>query len=210
MSDGEFPWRPQYEARRRIQQRFPKIWNVPLAKRYSSVLFEEGRDGMSLLEVGAGTRGLAPKVARRWPNATYRSLDIDRSTEHDFYRWEDVAGRYDLVCMFDVIEHVRPPDALELLRRCREVLSESGILLATTPNIYHPPTFLRDATHLTPWAWDELGAVAFLAGFEVKDLYRLYSDSPWGRIVHRGLLYPLHRGLGIDFATHVMLVASPA
>ena len=203
------PWSRLYQARVEMQRRFGKIWDLPVAKRYSSVLLEHGTDGASVLEVGGGTRGLEGRLLRSWPNVRYRSLDIDRTSRHDFYRWQDVVGDYDIVCMFDVIEHVRPLQAQDLLLHCRRVLRPRGVLLATTPNIYHPPTFLRDATHVTPWCYDELGAVATLAGFRVDKLLRLYSDSLWGRVVHRGLLYPVHRALSIDFATHVMMVALP-
>ncbi len=209
MSDSAFSWRQLYDQRRAIQQRFGKIWDLPIAKRYSSVLFDCGRDGMQVLEVGAGTRGLEQRLRKVWPGVVYQSLDIDRSAAHDFYRWEDVDVQYDLVCMFDVIEHVRPDVAVRLLSNCRGVLKPGGVLLATTPNIYHPPTFLRDATHITPWCYDELGAIASLSGFQVQRLLRLYSDSLLGRLIHRVVLYPVHRGLGIDFATHVMLVATP-
>jgi len=209
LTDSAFPWRQLYEQRCIMQQRFGKIWDLPIAKRYSSVLREHGRDGMSLLEVGAGTRGLEQRLREVWPNLDYRSLDIDRSAAHDYYRWEDVDGAYDLVCMFDVIEHVRPDAARTLLSHCREVMKPEGLLLATTPNIYHPPTYLRDATHITPWCYDELGAIVSLSGFRVQRLLRLYSDSLLGRLIHRGVLYPIHRGLGIDFASHVMLVATP-
>lgn len=205
---ASIPWSRLYAARCAIQRRYRRIWDVPIARRYSEVLFGLGRDGVAVLEIGAGTKGLAGRIARRWPQADYRSLDIDRTQQHDFHSLEEVTGEYDFVCMFDVLEHVRPEEAFRILSRSREVLRPGGMLCATTPNTYHPQTFLRDATHITPWCYDELGALATMAGFSVRDLYRLYHDDLAGRLVHRLLLYPVHKALEIDFARQIMIVAA--
>ena len=208
MSETNIPWSQLYEARREIQNRYKEIWDVPIAKRYSKVLFDLGGDGVSVLEIGAGTKGLAQKIAQEWPGATYKSLDIDRTQEHDFYSLDEVTGKYDFVCMFDVIEHLRPADAYETLSRCRDFLKPGGRLCASTPNTFHPPTFLRDATHITPWCYDELGALAMMSGFKVDELYRLYSDKLAGKLVHKVLLYPVHKAMDMDFAKQIIVVAS--
>ena len=208
MSKDSLPWSRLYAARREIQQRYKSIWRVPLAKRYSKVLFDNGRDGVAVLEIGAGTKELAQRISKVWPNATYKSLDIDQTQEHDFYSLDDVSGKYDLICMFELVEHVTPVKAFEILSRCKEFLKPGGTLCITTPNTFHPPTYLRDATHITPWCYDELGALAIMSGYKVDELFRLYSDRLTGKLLHRVLLYPVHKALSIDFAKHIMLVAS--
>jgi 2-polyprenyl-3-methyl-5-hydroxy-6-metoxy-1,4-benzoquinol methylase len=208
MSEDNVPWSSLYEARCEIQQRYKSIWDVPITKRYSKVFFDLGSDGVSVLEIGAGTKGLAQKIAKVWPNATYKSLDIDTTQAHDFYSLDDVTGEYNFICMFDVLEHVRPAKAYEILSRCKGFLKPGGMLCATTPNTYHPPTFLRDATHITPWCYDELGALAIMSGFKVDELFRLYTDRFTGKLVHRLLLYPVHKAMSIDFAKQIMIVAS--
>ena len=207
-SQTDVPWSRLYEARRTIQQRYRKIWNVPIAKRYSKVLFEIGSDGVSVLEIGAGTKGLSKKIAKAWPNAVYKSLDIDRTQQHDFYSLEEVTGQYDLICMFDVVEHLKPGTAQHIWSRSREFLKQGGKLCATTPNIYHPPTYLRDATHITPWCYDELGALAIISGYRVEQIYRLYHAKLVGRLLHQVLLRPLHKAMEVDYAKHIMVVAS--
>ena len=208
MSEKNLPWSRLYEARGEIQERYRDIWDVPIAKRHSKVLFDAGRDGVALLEIGAGTKGLAQKIAKVWPNAEYRSLDIDRTQAHDFYSLDEVSGEYDFVCMFDVVEHLRPEIAFETLTRARGFLKPGGKLIASTPNTYHPPTFLRDATHITPWCYDELGALVTMSGFRVDELYRLYNDKFVGKLVHRVLLYPIHKALDQDFAKQIVVVAT--
>ena len=80
-------------------------------------------------------------------------------------------------------------------------------VVVSTPNIFHPPAFLRDATHITPWCYDELGGIAKLAGFKVSMIYRLYHDALLKKFIRRYLGYPIFRMLGIDFAKQILLVA---
>jgi len=208
LSNSTISWSELYAARKKVQQRFRKIWNLPIAKRYSSVLHQYGHDEARVLEVGAGDRGLYRRLQGWWPDTDYKSYDIDINTEHDFHRLEEINGEYDIICMFEVIEHVRPEIATEILKKCYEVMAPGGLILITTPNTYYPPNYLRDATHITPWCYDELGAVALIAGFNVTALYRLYNDSFIGKIIHRIIFFPIHRAMGIDFSKQIILVAS--
>ena len=43
----------------------------------------------------------------------------------------DVLGRYDVVCLFDVLEHAREPDYL--LHGCKRMLKPGGLLIGTVP-----------------------------------------------------------------------------
>jgi SAM-dependent methyltransferase len=207
MNDSPINWSELYAARRVIQKRYKKIWNVPIGKRYSEVLYKYGRDNARVLEIGAGGRGLKRRLTDWWPKTQYKSYDIDQNTEQDFYNLEDICGKYDIVCMFEVIEHVRPETAKNILAKCYEVLEPGGLLFVTTPNIFYPPNYLRDATHITPWCYDELGAISLMTGFDVTGIYRLYNDPLLARLTHRILFYPFHRVLGIDFAKKLILIA---
>jgi len=204
---GSLPWSRLFECRKKVASRYPSIWRIPVRKRYHTVLEAVGRDGMQVLEVGAGDRGLERRLLRVWPATSYRSFDIDRERFHDFYRLEDVRGEYDLVCMFEVVEHVRPEQVFSILDRALSVLRPGGLLLVTTPNIFCPPNYLRDATHVTPWCYDELGGIALLSGFEIVDLFRLYHDALLHKLMRRILFFPVHYSLRIDFAKQIMLVA---
>lgn len=157
--------------------------------------------------MGAGSRGLQRRISDWWPRSSYKSYDIDTNTKQDYYKLEDIEGQYEMICMFEVVEHVRPEVAKEMLDKCFEVLAPGGLLFITTPNIYYPPNYLRDATHITPWCYDELGALALMTGFELQKMYRLYSDSFFGKLTHRILFYPIHRAMGIDFAKQIIMVS---
>lgn len=158
--------------------------------------------------MGAGDRGLYRRLQEWWPNTNYKSFDIDPGTKHDFHHLEEINGSYDIICMFEVIEHVRPEIAVEILKKCFQVMAPGGQIFITTPNTYYPPAYLRDATHVTPWCYDELGAITTITGFHVKTIYRLYHDSIFGKLIHRIIFYTIHRLLGIDFSKQIILVAS--
>lgn len=208
MNDSsEIDWAKLYKERRSIADRFGEIWDLPVAKRYHQVLSALGTEGVSMLEVGAGDRGLREKMAGYWGGFDYRSCDIDTSYRHDYSHIDEVTGNYELICGFEVIEHLSLGDAHYLLNRCFELLKPGGRIALTTPNIFYPPSFLRDATHITPFCFDELGGLLQLSGFKVTQINRLYHDSLVKKFARRVLFYPLFRVMGIDFARQIMVVA---
>lgn len=164
-------------------------------------------NSMSVLEVGAGDRRVEALLQEWHPDLEYESMDVDRRLPHDYYNLEDVRRSFDLVFAFEVIEHTTLDEARQLLRQIHNVLRPEGLLLLTTPNTYYPPDFLRDATHRTPFCYDELGAVVTLEGFHVDQLLRIYNAPLHRKLAHRWLFSWLHRFIGIDFARQIMLVA---
>ena len=110
-------WSQLYKHRNAIAKRYPQIWDLPLAKRYFNVLFTTTLTPGNLLEIGAGDRDLKKKVEQKWPSCQYASFDIDHSQFHDFYKLEDIRGEYDIICMFEIIEHITPDLALQILKK---------------------------------------------------------------------------------------------
>jgi SAM-dependent methyltransferase len=200
-------WSCLYQARRAVARRFGRIWRLPLRRRWSDVLMQYTDQSMSLLEIGAGERRVADLLNARKKKVHYHSMDIDRSLPHDYYDLQEIDKSFDLVLAFEVVEHLALAEALALLRRARELLRPGGRLLLTTPNTYYPPAYLRDATHQTPFCYDELGAAVTSAGFEVEHIYRIYHDPIWRKLLRRYLLGWVFPLVGIDFARQIMLVA---
>jgi 2-polyprenyl-3-methyl-5-hydroxy-6-metoxy-1,4-benzoquinol methylase len=198
-------WSQLYRYRQLVKQRFPSVWSIPLVKKETDRLFSIVRDGMRILEVGAGDRRFGRRLQTLRKNIDYLSCDIDRTTFQDYYRIEDVEGDFDCIFAFELIEHLTPEEGLELLRRLRSLLRPNGRLLLGTPNLYHPHRYWGDITHKTPYKYEELGAIVMLAGFQLPSIFRIYNDAllrRWFRI-HLGVL--LHRYLDIDFA-HTILI----
>ena len=172
------------------------------------MLAKEGSQSVELLGVGAGDRGLETKMKGYWGDFEYRSCDIDPTYDHDFKGIGEVEGEFDVICAFELIEHLSLEDAHEMVARMYRHLKPGGRLVLTTPNIFYPPAFMRDATHVTPFCYDELGGLVSLCGFEVQSIYRLYHDSVFKKLVRRFLLHFLFRIIGIDYAKQIILVAS--
>ncbi|MCB1614665.1 MAG: methyltransferase domain-containing protein [Pseudomonadales bacterium] len=205
---GSIDWSELFKHRQSISKRYPTIWTLPIRPRYSNVLLSTNISPVTMLEVGAGDRSLKEKINKRWNNCKYFSFDIDKNRDHDFYSLESVQGEYDLVCMFEMIEHITPDIALEVLQKCFSVMKPGASLMITTPNTFYPPAYLRDATHITPWCYDELGGIVRLAGFEINQIFRLYKESILKQLFRRYIGYPLFRLVQIDYAKQIMLVAS--
>jgi SAM-dependent methyltransferase len=200
-------WQLLFEQRKAAEKRFGTIWDLPIKKRYHVVLAELGQSGVQMLEIGAGDRALARTMERYWQSFEYKSCDIDPTYPHDFASSRDIEGHYDLIAGFEVIEHVSLHDAADLIRDCFKHIKPGGKIMLTTPNTYYPPGFLRDATHITPFCYDELAGLLAVCGFKPIAIFRLYHDSLIKKFIKRFLFYPVFRIIGIDFAHQIAVVA---
>jgi 2-polyprenyl-3-methyl-5-hydroxy-6-metoxy-1,4-benzoquinol methylase len=203
----ELNWSQLYRHRKSIAKRFRELWDIPLEKRYHAILYPLGQTGTSILEIGAGDRSLQSRLASKWPDFSYKSCDIDSSHPHDFFNIDDVTGEFDLICLFEIIEHLSLEQASNMVRRCQALLKPGGRIIVTTPNIYYPPAFMRDVIHCTAWCYDELGGFLELAGLKVITIHRLYHDSIIKRLVRRYLFYPVFRIMNCDYARQIIVVA---
>jgi SAM-dependent methyltransferase len=205
MEQIEMDWSRWYQMRVAIKKKFPTIWALPLIKKEMALIAKHLSSGVSVLEVGAGDRRMAQKIGERQASHSYKSFDIDRSTHHDFYRLEDIQGEYGLIFSFEVIEHIRPVEGVAMLRGLKKHLAPGGVLIVGTPNLYHPHRYFGDVTHVTPYKYEELGALLLASGYQVTGFYRIYNDSFFRRLLRIYCSQWLHRWLDIDFA-HTILV----
>ena len=204
---SELDWSQLYKHRKSVAQKFGELWQLPIEKRYHAILMPLGKAGTTLLEIGAGDRSLQNRLAKQWSDFTYKSCDIDESHPHDFFDINDVTGQYDLICLFEIIEHLDLKQASHMIQKCQTLLKPGGKIVVTTPNIYYPPGFMRDVTHCTAWCYDELGGFLELAGLKVTTIHRLYHDSIAKQLVRRYLFYPVFRVMNFDFARQIIVVA---
>ncbi len=200
-------WQKLYQCRYDIATRFGDIWSVPIRKRYHQVVSDVGGQGTSLLEIGAGDRAFKTKMAGYWGEFDYVSCDIDPTYDHNFQHIDQVTGQFDVICAFELIEHLSLEEAVHMVEQMFSVTRSGGHVALTTPNIFYPPAFMRDATHRTAFCYDELGGLLELAGFRVTAIYRLYHDSLIKKLLRRVVFYPLFRLIGIDFAKQIIVIA---
>jgi len=171
------------------------------------VVLAETRPGDRVLEVGAGDRRLAPRIAAAAPGSTYRSVDPDPAHPHDGRDLSEARGPFDLLVALELVEHFPEEEALAFLRRARGLLAPGGRIVLSTPDVFTPGRWHRDAGHRTPFSPWELAAYLEEAGFEVRSLARAYNAPFLARAARVWLLGWLHRLLGSDYAASVVAVA---
>ena len=162
---------------------------------------------MRILDVGASDKRMQKKVKDIYPDIYYKSMDIDRTVPHDFYSLDAIDEQFDLIIMFEVIEHLELEQGIEMLAKLRELLVAGGTFIISTPNVYHPHEFMQTVTHKTAYSYEELGGIVLSQGFEVMGIYRCFNASLVKYLLRLTILYPLHRILSVDFAKSIVVLA---
>jgi 2-polyprenyl-3-methyl-5-hydroxy-6-metoxy-1,4-benzoquinol methylase len=200
-------WSRLFEQRDKIHETHPDIWDLKILRKRFPLLLEMIRDGERVLDMGASNRNLESRLKRHFPRLIYKSMDIDREQFHDFYSLEEIRECFDVVFLFEVIEHLDLEEGIRLLKRIYELLDPGGRLILTTPNVFNPSRYWRDATHKVAYCYDELAGLLMAQQFQVRAMYRTYSDAFLRYLFRIYVMAPLHRYLGIDFAKSILIVA---
>jgi cyclopropane fatty-acyl-phospholipid synthase-like methyltransferase len=200
-------WSKLFSYRDKIHESYPEIWDIQILRKRFPLMLENIRDGEKVLDIGASNRDLEGRLKRHYLNLVYKSMDIDQEQFHDFYSLEEIQESFDVVFLFEVIEHLDLEEGVQLLKRTYDLLNEGGRLILTTPNVFNPSRFWRDATHKVAYCYDELGGLLLAQGFQIKAMYRTYSDAVHRYLFRRYVMASLHRYLGIDFAKSILVIA---
>lgn len=206
MMDG-FSWRKLFEYRHKVHERYPEVWDLEILQKRFPLILGILRDGEKVLDIGASSRDLEGRLKHHYPNLIYKSMDVDREGFHDFYDLEEIQESFDVIFLFEVIEHLELEEGIKVLKRIYELLNEGGRLIMTTPNVFNPSRFWRDATHKVAYCYDELGGLLLGENFKIKGMYRTYNDAFHRYLLRVYVMSPLHRYLGIDFAKSILVVA---
>ncbi len=208
MSAGpELSWQELRAARDGVARRFPSPFRLPLVHRPTDVLYALLPGARRMLDVGAGDATRRERVRSRFPALEYVSVDPDPRAGADHTSLADVAGPFDVAALLEVVEHVPPATALELVRGVGALLRPGGSVVVSVPCTHTPGRFERDCTHVTPWAHDELGALLEMAGLRVTRIVRTYPGTFVRRLVRRAVLGPIGHAFGLDYAYSVTAAA---
>jgi len=109
--------------------------------------------------------------------------------------------------LFEVIEHLGLEEGREMVAKIYKILNPGGRVILTTPNIHTPGQYWKDATHLTPYHYEELGGLFLSQYFEIVEICRIFRKSAFKFFLKVILLPFLFRFLGIDFSESIILVA---
>jgi predicted SAM-dependent methyltransferase len=201
-------WSTLYKTRREIQRQFPDFWDLAVRKKHLEIVLEEIRDGDSILDIGSSTRELRQRLIDAAScKVTYRSMDIDRETKQDYYSLDEIKEKFNMVFLFEVIEHLSFEDGVQLLNTIHNLLVPGGKLILTTPNSYHPNRYW-EYSHKVSYRYDEIGGILISLGFKVSKIFRIYNDAFFRRLFRLWIAAPLHRYLCVDFAKSILVIAA--
>ncbi len=206
MNEG-ISWSKLFEYRDKIHKSYPEIWRLKILRKRFPLILEIVRDGVKVLEIGASNRNFERRLKSYYPNLIYKSMDVDKEKFHDFYNLDEIRESFDVVFLFEVIEHLELQEGVRLLKKVYDLLNEGGRLILSTPNVFNPNRFWRDATHRVAYCYDELGGILLAQGFQIRAMYRTYSDAFHRYLWRVYVMAHLHRYLGIDFAKSILVVA---
>lgn len=174
--------------------------------------------GKSILDLGCGSGWICDKAMQE---GARRAVGIDivepenwragesrweyASTDLDHPAWhEDLAGPFDAIYAFDILEHLQSPYAF--LCSCRRLLAPQGHLVLTTPNTLSWERRLRprtwsgasDPQHKTLFHQYSLEFLLQRCGLSVQSL-----QAPLRKLSFLGPLIP-------DIGGQMLCVAGPA
>lgn len=203
----EISWSEQFAYRGKIHEDFPRIWDLKIIRKRFPLMLEVIRDGDKVLDIGASHRNFESRIKAHYPTVVYKSLDVDQTQVHDFYSIDQINETFDVVLLLEVIEHLGLEEGVKMLSKIYSLLREGGKLILTTPNVFNPSRFWRDATHRVAYCYDELGGILLGRGFKIVSMYRTYNDAFHRFLFRVYIMAPLHRYLGIDFTKSILVVA---
>jgi SAM-dependent methyltransferase len=205
---NELSWSIFHRYRKEIRKQFPNIYRLKTKRVLFKIITKALNWNDSILDVGASNKNLGKKIKEELHSITYKTMDIDKANEHDYYSLDGINELFDLIIMAEVIEHIKFNEGIELLYRLKRLLKQGGKIIITTPNIHHPHRFW-DPDHITPYRYDDLGGALLYVGFNIEGIYRIYNASIL-KYISRIVLLPLFKLLDIDFARSIAIVACNA
>ncbi len=203
----ELSWSKLFNYRDQVHELYPEIWDIKILRKRLPLLLKIIRDGEKVLDIGAYKREVEMPLKAHLPNLIYKSMDIDKEHYHDYYSLEEIREHFDVILLFEVIEHLEIKEGIKLLGKIFDLLNPNGRLILTTPNIFNPSRYWRDATHRVAYCYDELGGLLLAQGFHIKAIYRTYNDAFHRYLFRVYVMTPLHRYLGIDYAKSILILA---
>jgi SAM-dependent methyltransferase len=200
-------WSEQFRLRERVHQKYPEVWTLKIVKKRLPIILKYLRDGEAVLEIGAANRTLEGRIRKHYPKALYKSMDIDPSYSHDFYSFGEIKETFNMVLLFEVIEHLSVDEGREMVKNIYQILQPGGRVILTTPNVYTPGRYWKDATHRTAYHYEELGGLLLHQDFEILEICRVFNEALIPFLTKGYLFSPVFRFLGIDFTKSILIVA---
>jgi len=208
-------WSEIQSWRQKFRKKFPRIQKLPILPSIQAYLIDyitsniqrptSNVQRLTLLDVGAGYRDLFDKLEKVHDYINYKSQDIDRSRQHDFYSLEEIDEQFDMVVSSEVIEHLDAEGKCNFVDELFRLSKPGGCVAVSTPNANHPNVFWRDFTHVMPIHYYDLAGLLGNAGFNNVEIFRL-AELNWKKKLtiwrYKKLLDLIHS----DFAQSILAV----
>ena len=155
---------------------------------------EESEKEFKVLEIGCDLGATLLEIQNIYPNCKIYGMDINLAAIDIAKNIADVrygnideftipfTEKFDYIIFGDVLEHLRHPE--EVIKMCRDVLNENGIIIASIPNIMHisvmeqliegrfiyEDTGLLDRTHIHFFTYYEIMFMFQRANYDIKNI----------------------------------------
>ncbi len=145
-------------------------------------LAREFQAGAQVLEIGCGTGNTLAVLNREWTKGPVTGVDLFydglkfarqrvdcRFVQGDINELPFPAGTFDLICLFDVLEHL--PADTEILRSLHDLLTPNGLLMLTVPAHMSLWSYFDEASkHCRRYEVGELETKLTQTGFHIDYL----------------------------------------
>ena len=205
-AEETFSWSRFYAHRKEIRRAYPSVYGLKIRKKILDVVNEVLHQGDHILDVGASNKTLGDKIKKKVPHVTYKTMDIDKAQEHDYYSLDEIDDRFNIIILSEVIEHLEFNDGIIMLKKLLGLLKREGRIILSTPNLFHPNRYW-DSDHKTPYRYDEISGALLSVGFRIENIYRIYNDQFLRRLFRIYVGSHLHKYLDVDFAKSIIVVA---
>jgi len=165
-----------------------------------------------ILDIGADDRLLKKIIELMDLKFEYKSLDISKDIKHDYSDIKIVVDKFDLVTMFELIEHLTLEITLQYLSKAFEILNDNGSLIISTPNIDHiNQLWKQDITHIQQYPAKDIYSILRMIGFSKDiEIYRINLVLPrlnFKKFVIEKIRVNLNKLLGTDYAHGILIIA---
>jgi len=163
-----------------------------------------------VLDIGAYDRAFGRSLENIRLPCRYYSLDIDNSTAHEFHGLDEVNGNFNVIAMFELIEHLPYEQVDELLHKAYGFLEPEGQLFISTPNPFHPTRYFSDVSHKQHWPPDDLYALLRHVGFQrgrIEMYGVVYFPLGLFRRALEGIRNAIWQAIGIDRRGGILAIA---
>ncbi|QLH76824.1 class I SAM-dependent methyltransferase [Halosimplex rubrum] len=155
-----------------------------------------------VMDQGYDAVGIEPS-GRIGDTAREKGFDVHETTVEKYAESQNT--NFDLITMFNVLEHV--PNPIEVLEACRELLIDDGMLIVKVPNEFNPFQMAARAalnlgtwwvdppTHIFYFNFDSLAKLLSDLGFEVQ---ARFADFPMSQFLLMGHNYVENDEMGRD------------